>query len=127
MSLTPDEVFAEIRQIRAAQDEVDPGSAAYTRLERRRLELKGMARDAIDQARNRTALEQELEYLETRLSRLEDDRIEVPTWQKTMRRYTINDPGASARRINDELDRNTEDDRAAIEARIVRLRRVLAE
>jgi hypothetical protein len=127
MSLTPDEVFAEIRQIRAAQDEVDPGSAAYTRLERRRLELKGMARDAIDQARNRTALEQELEHLETRLSRLEDDRIEVPTWQKTMRRYTINDPGASARRINDELDRNTEDDRAAIEARIVRLRRVLAE
>lgn len=73
------------------------------------------------------ALQRGLEYLESRLSRLADDKTEVPTWQGNMRRYTINDPGTSARRINDAADRNSDDGRAGSAATIVRVRRVPAE
>ena len=84
----------------------------------------------MDAAKGRQALETELEHLEARLATINEERIEVPSWQKTMTRdgrFAINDPAAHASQINAALDENTKLDRTALEARIEELKKTLTE
>ncbi|MDJ0953618.1 MAG: hypothetical protein QNJ81_08060 [Acidimicrobiia bacterium] len=128
--MTPDEVFAELRRIRAEQATLDPASDRFRTLERHRRDLSAAAQTASDRSRGRDALQAELDHLVARLERIEAEKIEIPSWQRQMttgRRFAINDPTAHAAHINATLDENAELDRAAIEARIEQLRATLAE
>lgn len=128
--MTPDEVLAELRSIRSKQADLDPASSDYRSLENRRLELASLAQTALDASHGRAALARELSNLEQRLDRLEDDKIEVPTWQQAMQArkgLSINDPAAHASQINAAHDKNAAADRASIEARISQLKSILAE
>ncbi len=128
--MTPDEVFAELRRIRAEQATLDPASDRFRTLERRRRDLSNEAQMAIDRSRGRDALQAELDHLVARLESIEAEKIEIPSWQLQMTRggrFAINDPTAHASQINAALDENAELDRDAIEARIEQLRATLAE
>ncbi len=128
--MTPDDVLAELQRIRAEQSALDPDSGDFRALENRRLQLADLAQLALDGARDRNSLERELEHLEARIRDMDDDRIEVPSWQLTMTRdgrFAINDPRAHASQINAALDSNAQLDRAAMEARIEQLKQTLTE
>ena len=128
--MTPDEVLAELHRIRDEQRKLDPASAQYAALERRRQELADEAAAALDAAKGRQALEAELRHLELRLAAIDDEQIEVPDWQMKMTRggrLAINDPRTHAANINATLEENSAADRTAIEARIDHLRRTLQE
>ena len=128
--MTPDEVLAELHRIRDEQKALDPSSTRYAALERERRELADTARSALDTTKGRDALVNELEHLEQRLAAMDDDKIEIPSWQLTMTRngrFAINDPRAHASQINATLDDNAAVDRSAIEARIGQLRTLLAD
>ncbi len=128
--MTPDEVFAELRRIRAEQATLDPVSDRFRTLERRRRDLSREAQTAIDRSRGRDALQAELDHLVARLDSIEADKIEIPSWQLKLTRggrFAINDPTAHASQINAALDENAELDRDSIEARIEQLRATLAE
>ncbi len=130
VTLTPDEVLAELRTIRTEQQGMDPTSDEYQLLESRRLELVSMAQMALDTSHGRESLVRELANLQQRLEHIDNHKIEVPAWQQAMasrRGLTINDPAAHASQINAAHDRNTAADRSAIEARISQLRKILAE
>lgn len=125
--MTPDDVLAELLQIRAEQETLEPGSPAFIALEQRRRELKALAVNASDQSRNRESLLAELHNLEARLGELDGYTVEVPEWQKSISKYSINEPGAHIAKINAAIEDNYEDERTGIEARIVQIMKVLAE
>jgi hypothetical protein len=127
VNLTPDEILAELNDIRSRLAELPPGVAARAELEERRAELHAAAQYAADATRDPRQLQRELEHLEGRLAAIEDEKIEVPSWQQAMAagHLTINDPGAPNLRINQALDAASALDRAAIEARIARLKKAL--
>ena len=122
MSLTIDQALAELRQIAAALETLEPGDPSRIALESRREELRIAARRASDGARNPLALERELASLEARLAELEKEKIK-PSWIE--HRNWVNDPSAYAGRINELLETATELDRQPIETRIAELREQL--
>ena len=123
--MTPDEVLAELIEIRARLDNLEPGSTEHHELELRRQALVAAAEKAADAARNPESLQAELEHLERRLAAFEGEKINVPAWQMAM--ASVNDPSAHARKLNEELDAKNELDRDAVEQRIARLKKALSE
>ncbi|MCP4303883.1 MAG: hypothetical protein GY926_09760 [bacterium] len=125
MTTTPDDLLAQLTAIRAQLDALDPASPEYEALESKRIELAATAEEAADTARNPEALSAELEHLEKRLATFESEKISVPAWQAAM--TSMNDPAAHAINLNAELDAKTALDRAAVENRIARLKKVLGK
>jgi hypothetical protein len=128
VELTPDQIFDELRTLRDQLESLQPDAAERARLEERRAALRDQARMTSDAARNPGNLRTELEHLLGRLAELDDERVEVPNWQKTLTangRFSITNPIADAERINAKLDKATEPDRAAIVARIAQIEEVL--
>ncbi len=128
--MTPDEVLAELHQIRRDQAALDPDSEQYRELEARRSHLADLAGAALDANRGRASLREELEHLEARLAAIDDDKIDVPSWLTTMTadgRLAINDPSIPIEGINDAIEKNARLDRKSIEARIQHLKKALAE
>ncbi len=130
MEVSPDEVLEELRSIATRLEDLPPESPDRTDLLQRRDELRMIAQQAADAARNPANLRSELEHLRSRLEDLESDKVVVPSWQVTMTRggrLSLIDPVADAARINDAIDEGSAPDRAAIEARISHLEEVLGE
>lgn len=127
MAMTPDEVLAELLQIRSNQQTLEPGSPAYIALEKRRRELRALARDASDLSRGRASLEAELTHLEARLRELDEHLLDVPEWQESIAKYSINEPGAHLAKINMAIEDNDENERTGIESRIAQIKKSLAE
>lgn len=119
MSLTVDQALAELREIAAALEPLEPGDPSRAALESRRDELRLAARRAADGARNPVALERELASLEARLTGLEREKIK-PAWIE--HRNWVNNPSAYSGHINKLLESATESDRQTIEVRIAELR-----
>jgi hypothetical protein len=120
---TPDDLLAQLTAIRTELDALAPSSPEYHELEAKRIRLTVEAEEASDAARNPESLRAELEHLEQRLATFESEKISIPAWQAAM--PTMNDPAAHATKLNTELDAKTELERAAVEKRIARLRKVL--
>lgn len=128
VELTPDQILAELRTLNDQLESLQPDSRERTALEERRAALRHQARMTSDAGRNPGNLRTELDHLRGRLTELDDERVEVPNWQKTLTangRFSITNPIADAARINAELDKATEPDRAAIVARIAQIEEVL--
>ncbi len=122
MSPTVDEALAELRSIAARLDSLTDDDPRRADLEARREELRVAAQRAADEARNPVGLRRELETLERRLVELDREQIK-PAWVEGRR--WINDASAYARHLNKRIARSSEQDRAAIEARIAQLRAVV--
>lgn len=124
MTLTPDQALAELLEIRARLDTLEPASPEYDALDERRQQLAAAAQEAVDAARTPEDLQTELEHLEQRLTSFDGERIVVPGWQRAM--ATINDPATPVAQINKELDAKNQLDRDAVQQRIDRLRKALS-
>lgn len=124
MTVTPDEILAEMLGIRARLDSLDAASPEYRDLEQHRRQLARAAQEAADAARSPARIRAELEHLELRLAAFEDEKIDVPAWQTAM--PSINDPAAHPSVLNDKMDANNKLDRDALEERIERLQKALS-
>lgn len=95
-------------------------------VEARTEELRTAARVASQDGREVDAIRRELEHLERRLAALSAERINPGLVDHPRnKRWSINDPGAYARVINEKLDQATESNRASVIERIAALQKRL--
>lgn len=130
MEMTPEEILAELNQIRIALDGLPAESGQRAELEKRRSDLRTAARQAADATRHTTTLQAELDHLERRLAEMDREKINVPAWQLAMTsggKLTVNDPAAYASRLNEALEDANAGDRAQIEDRVSQLNRILGK
>jgi len=130
VDISPEHVLKELSEIRERLEALDTDAPERADLVARRADLQAAAQEVADATRNPDTLRAELEHLESRLAAFEREKINVPGWQVAMTsggRFSINDPAAHAYKLNEALDAKTELDRSAIEQRILRLRKALAE
>lgn len=124
--LTTDEALAAIGEVDERLGSIGPDHPDRPRLERRRAELQAGARRAADMGRTPAAIRAELDHLERRLAEIDGELI-GKSWAERGNYGWINDPGAYAHGINQELQRSNEDIRDEVVTRISELRAVLDE
>jgi hypothetical protein len=122
--LTTDEALAAMREVDERLGSIGPDHPDRPGLERRRDELQTAARRAADLGRAPEAIRAELDHLERRLAEIDGELIKK-SWAERGNYGWINDPGAYAHGINQELERSNEDVREEAVTRISELRAVL--
>lgn len=124
--LSIDEALAAMRGVDERLASLGPDHPERKRLEARRAELQAAARRAADLGRTPEAVRAELDHFERRLSEIDGELI-GKSWAEKGNYGWINDPGAYAHGINQELRRANQDTRDEVLLRIAELREVLAE
>jgi len=127
--LTIDQALAEIMTLSAKIEALDPGDPKREALEQQRDDLRADARRADDTSRSLPVLLNELGALQRRLEQIDSRPIHEGWSEKARDRGVrwLNDPGAYSNKINEMLNSEDADERAAIVTRIGEIEAVLKQ
>lgn len=125
--LTIDQALAQIVDLSAKIEALEPDTPGRTALERQRESLRIDVREATDATRSVPGLMNELGTLQRRLAQIDERPIDSGWAEKTRYRGVrwINDPGAYSNQINAMIHAQDADERAVIVARIAEIETVL--